>query len=402
MLNSTSSEEYHRAKVDAFAMVERLDGREPTERESKEIQSAINRAKDLKRQDAFMAALDKQTAGMVHDAREVRGSGIGAQFMRASADWLRDKRNRGSRWETPMLELPDPRGFGGGGELHATTITTTPTAGGTLVVPQYLPGIAQIPLRPPVVSDLIPNAPTPSNSIIYDKETAISNAAAAVAEGAAKPEGAIVLAPVTEPVIKTAWYLPVTDEFLEDIPSASAYIDSRLMAGLQEKEDAELLNGSGVAPDLLGLLNRPGLAPPLARVDPDTNMDVIAKQISAIESANPGFVVTGIVMHPANYLASRLTKTTFGDYVGAGPWDAVLRPQLWGKLVAQTTQIAAGTALVLCGSAAMIFRRTGILVAATNSHQDWFTKNITCVRAEERFALAVFREAALGIVTALT
>jgi len=57
---------------------------------------------------------------------------------------------------------------------------------------------------------------------------------------------------------------------------------------------------------------------------------------------------------------------------------------------------------VLVGSfqqASQFFRRGGLRVEASNSHQDFFIKNLTAIRAEERGALAVYREGAFGKVT---
>ena len=49
-------------------------------------------------------------------------------------------------------------------------------------------------------------------------ETTATNAAAAVAEGQAKPQSTLVFGETTEPVRKIATILPVTDEMLEDAP----------------------------------------------------------------------------------------------------------------------------------------------------------------------------------------
>jgi len=152
-----------------------------------------------------------------------------AQFMRSEAgDWLKKNTLRGDKWTTPMAEFADPRFGGFGGELHATTITTNPASGGVLVTPQYLPTITPILLCPPIISDLLGAGTTGSNLIVSIAETAITVAAAAVAEGAPKPEGAITFAQVQEPVQKLSWWLPCTEELLSDIPAMNDYIDTRL------------------------------------------------------------------------------------------------------------------------------------------------------------------------------
>jgi hypothetical protein len=49
-----------------------------------------------------------------------------------------------------------------------------------------------------------------------------------------------------------------------------------------------------------------------------------------------------------------------------------------------------------------VFANGGLRVEASNSHQDFFIKNLVAIRAEERLALAVYRPAAFGTATGLT
>jgi HK97 family phage major capsid protein len=369
-----------------------------TDRERETIRSAIDAADALRQRltagaadQAFSAAIDRLTSG---DGRGIGGRSIGAQFLNSSAGkWLRETKNRGARWETPIAEIPDPRVF-------ATTITSDPTTGGVAVPPQYLPGIVPIPLRPPVVADLLSAGVTTSNALVYLAESAITNAAAAVAEGTAKPESAITFTQVTDPVVKLAHWIPVSDELLDDVPAMQTYIDTRLLQGVQVVEDDQLVNGSGVAPNMLGLLNRAGLAPAVVRVDPQTNADAIAAQMSAIFTVTH-IPTTGVVMHPVNFETITLSKDTQGRYLAAGPFAQPIVPRIWGVPVALTTAIAAGTALVVTSPLATVFRRGGLAIQATNSHQDFFVKNLTAIRAEERLALTVMMASGFGKVTGL-
>jgi HK97 family phage major capsid protein len=70
--------------------------------------------------------------------------------------------------------------------------------------------------------------------------------------------------------------------------------------------------------------------------------------------------------------------------------------------VVVTTAITAGVALVgAFKMGAQVFRKGGISVDVSNSHSDYFVKNLTAIRAEERVALAVYRPGAFGEVTGL-
>jgi hypothetical protein len=304
-------------------------------------------------------------------------------------------------------------------QMRATVLDESSGSGGPLVIPQYLPGILPLPLRPLRVADLLAAGDTNSNTIIYLKESVFTNAAAPTLEGAAKPESTEVFLTVTELVRKIATFLPVSEELLEDVAALRSYLDQRLSLGVNLSLDDQLLNGTGVAPQILGLLNRPGLTAAQPR-GADTNIDAILKQIGAIQAAT--FVrPDGIIMHPTNWQSVLLLKDASGRYFGDSPFGispfgtssstplwgqpvaAVPTPTLWGLPVAITPQIAVGSALVgAFKSQAQLFRRGGLRVESSNSHQDFFQKNLIAIRAELRAALAVYRPLGFGLVTGLT
>jgi HK97 family phage major capsid protein len=341
---------------------------------------------------ALPALADRQRALMLS---------AGAQFTAAPGYReliKREAHKSGGVWSTGAIECVI--------DMMATTLTSDPASGGKLITPQYLPGVQQILFKRLVVAALMAQGTTSSNSIVYMVETLFTNAAAPVLEGAAKPESALAFDQHTDPVSKIAHWLPVTEELLEDVAAIASYIDARLQLGVQLAEEDQLLNGNGTAPNLLGLLNRPGLAAPVARnagaTPPETNADAVLRQISAI--ATSAFVFPdGIVMNPANLYNILVSKDSSGQYYGGGPFSAVpATASLWGLPVAPTPSIVAGTALVgAFSSQAQIFRKGGIRVEASNSHQDYFVKNLVAIRAEERLALAVYRPGAFGKVTGL-
>jgi HK97 family phage major capsid protein len=124
---------------------------------------------------------------------------------------------------------------------------------------------------------------------------------------------------------------------------------------------------------------------------------------------------TGIVVNPANWQTIRLAKDSSGQYMGGGPFVGPYGgPQgpasgtyfsagpLWGVPVIVTTSIGAGTALLgSFATASVVYRRSGVTVEASNSHSDFFQRDLTAMRAEERIGLAVFRPAAFAKVVGL-
>jgi len=252
--------------------------------------------------------------------------------------------------------------------------------------------------RRPVVGDLVPQSTTNQPAVMFMQETTFTNAAAPVAEGAAKPESALALTRVTVPLEVIAHLLPVTMQQLEDVDGIQQYINNRLTTMLQMAEEIQLLSGTGTSPQLQGFLTRPGLQAYARTTEPNQDAIYHAMQLVRFTGmAEPG----GIVMNPINWEKIRLSVATTGQYLIAPPTeDGVER--LWGKPVIQTPAIVANTALL--GDFALyshISRRDGVRIDVSDSHNDTYAKNILTIRVEERVALEVYAPWAFCKVTAL-
>jgi HK97 family phage major capsid protein len=398
-------QEFEHARSRAAALLSRASS-PPSPTEQAGIQAAIDEAKTLRGRldhalgDANMTAeINRLTAGMASPSHQGGGLSLGAQFINSDTfKWL--KANKGilpqGAWTSPAAELP---GFG---PMMAATLTEDAASGGDLVLTDFQSGILPLPSRPLRMADLIAPGTTTSNAVGYMKETTATNAAATVAEGIAKPESTLIFDAVSDPVRKIATWLPVTEEMLEDVPALRAYLDTRLRLFVLLVEDDQLLNGDGTAPNISGILDRAGIATPIARGGAEVNPDAILRQISAIETAT-SLPVDGIVVHPTNWDTMLLLKDANGGYIaGGGPFATPQRKTLWGRDVAVTTAITVNTALVgAFKTAAQFFRKGGLRVEASNSHASFFIENKIAIRAEERGALCVYRESAFGKVTGL-
>ena len=113
-----------------------------------------------------------------------------------------------------------------------------------------------------------------------------------------------------------------------------------------------------------------------------------------------GLPPDGVILHPSNWRSIFTSKNADDLYDSGGPFRAPAVPMIWGIPVIITPAIAAGSALVgAFRSATQLYIRSGLCVDASNSHSDYFIKNLTAIRAERRAALSVYRPAALGKVT---
>ena len=407
MSNLDRIEELRDAKQELGAMLSRIrsqaerEEREYTPSEKATLEGKAARVRALEQQigaantdRALTAQIERITSGMMTETRGMRGLSIGAQFINSPAgDWLRHTKNRGKHWETPIAEIDVPA-------LFATTITEGGT-GGITPPPTYLPGIIPTPIPRPSVARLLGVGQTTSNSVAYLTETSFTNAAAAVAEGAAKPESALSFKQVNEPVVKIACWIPASEEALDDLPALGDYINQRLGLGVELTEEDQILNGDGNAPNMLGLLKRPGLGADVVRTDPMTNADAIGEAIFQLESTT-GLPVSGTILNPANWRTIALSKDSMGRYLdGGGPFAAPTPPVLWGRPAVISPRMPINTALVVSAASAMVYRRSGLTLGMSNSHQDFYVKNLVAIRAEIREALCVFIPSAICRVTAL-
>lgn len=299
--------------------------------------------------------------------------------------------------------------------LTGTSSPGSGTGGGLLTVPQVAPGVVEKLFQRTTVADIIPSGPTSGNTIRYVVEGTATSGAAGVAEGGTKPESTLGLSTLDEPVKKIATVLPASDEMLEDAPQVEAYINRRLSLFVRIEEERQLVRGAG-GNDLTGITGRSGVNTYGGTVD--NNAIQIFKALNGTRGSSflePDY----IIMNPANWQTTRLLMDSNNQFYGGGPFTGAygnggipgniesgqLAPpsdSLWGKPVIVTTAIGAGTALLgSFGAAAMVYRRSGITVEATNSHASYFTANLVAIRAELRLALCVFRPAAFTVVSDL-
>lgn len=387
--------------------------REWTAEERAEIEGHLAEARNLKAKieraeaDQDLAAELERMSGTTAATREAdtaraeapRGRrdeilSLGEQFTESEAfrrvlGMDRQQDGRPSRFSTGAIQL------------RGEVVTTGNLSAGSLIVPDRQAGILPILFPALTIADLLGSGRTDSNSIIVPTETVATNAAAAIEEGALKPQSTLRFAPQTEPVKKIATSMKISDETLEDVPYIRSYVDGRMRFFVRQEEEDQVLNGDGTGANLLGLRNRVGLTPAQAR-GADSNFDAIFKTITKVMLASL-LAPDAIVLNPLNWQTMQLAKGTDGRYLGGGPFDAAAAPRLWGLPVVPTTAMAAGNALVGAyrAAAAIIRRGAGVTVEMTNANEDDFLRNLVALRAEERLALAVYRPAAFAHTTGL-
>ena len=272
-------------------------------------------------------------------------------------------------------------------------------AAGALVFNDIKPFVA-LPYRPITILDLITVGTTGSDTVEYPREVSRTNAAAPVAEATAagggsgaKPESALVLEKVTTAVKTIAHWIPATKRALSDAGQLRTLIDAFLRQGLQEKLADQVLTGSGVGENLTGILNTTGISTQayVATGQPLLTTTRKARTTAQVTGkARP----TGYVFNPTDWEAIDLLTDNEGKYYFGGP-SMLGVPRLWGLPVAEEEGLTVGRGLTGDLRLAVLWNREQSSISVSDSHSDFFIRNLVAILAEMRAAFGVLRPAGL-------
>lgn len=359
------------------------DSGEPLTSEAKSRLSAIET--DVKNVDERIAQALGDQQGEARGSAPVQSRSLGDHVVSSAGERLAELRNRGHNATVTVDEF----------KAADTTINTS----GDALVPiltDYDRTIVKAKRERPVVADLLGSGTVNGNAISYFVEGASHGDFTTVAEGALKPQMSFDNPTAeTDPIRKIAGWISLTDEFLEDLPFLKTEIDNRLMYKLAMFEEQQLLRGDGLGTNIKGLLNRDGVQIEEAANAADL-ADALFRATTRISTATD-LSADGLVIHPTDYQALRLSKDSNQQYYGGGYFTGqygngslMEQPPVWGLRTVVSPVVEQGKPLVgafrLGGT---VYRKGGIRVSATNSHNDDFVNNRVVVRAEERIGLAV-------------
>ena len=270
---------------------------------------------------------------------------------------------------------------------------------------------------PQTVLDLIDTITTDTFQYKYLEESTFTNNSSATAEGSALGENALAFTEKTENIRKIGAFLPVTEELLADVSAVQGYLDSRLRTMVNLAVSDQIMAGSGVAPNLTGILNVTGINT-FAYGGYSGGLKRIGQIYEAITEIQKDSFLTpdAIIMHPSDWYqvvtedpdTSGTTGAGFTQtqplFIGAGQFGGAVGQSLWGLPVVLDTTRPAGTAVVGVfggGQAIHIVARQGMEIAMSDSHDANFTKDIIVMKATVRLGLPVYRPTAFCTITGL-
>lgn len=287
---------------------------------------------------------------------------------------------------------------------------TSSTSAGAFVVNERTDIVETLGRKELKIRDLVSVRSTTSDVVEYVAQTSHTNAAAVVAEasssaaptapgsagalvldanGGYKPEGSWAYEVRSTEVKTIAEWVPATRRALADVAQLEGLINDELARDVKETEENQILNGNGSGQNFTGINSTSGVQTQTF----STNLfDSVRKGITKLRTVgrvNP----SAVVVNPADAETIDLSKDANNQYYYGGPF-AISNRTLWGLPVVESETQAAGTALVGDFSKAVIWDREQTTITMTDSHADFFIRNMIAVLAEERLAFAVTRPTA--------
>ncbi|MEH0431276.1 phage major capsid protein [Streptomyces stelliscabiei] len=265
--------------------------------------------------------------------------------------------------------------------------------------------------RPLRLRDVVTPGTTTSDTVEYVRVTAVTNNAAPVAEattaaaptapesagalinaagGGYKPESGLTLARVTTPVKTIAHWMPATKRALSDAAQIRTLIDAFLLYGLEEELEDQMIQGDGTGENFEGLANVSGVQSQAWDTDMFTTLRKAKTKVVKVGRSTPN----AYLINPTDQETLDLMQDNEGRYYFGGPSGAGMANPLWNLRVVETEAVPQGTAYVGDFRKAILWDREQATIQITDSHLDFFVRNLVAILAEMRAAFGLLQPSA--------
>jgi len=355
---------------------------------------------------AFGAGIElTEPQGERYSGTPGRGKTIGEQFVESEQykNWL--------KVVAPGGQIPDGlRGFTSpaveykhlpGGRKDLVTGVDRQSAG-AFIAPDYTGIYEPLGRIPLVLRDLISQRQTTSDVVEFVRQTQQVQEAAPVQEAnvkvvtgatgeisGTKPQGSLAWEKVTANVKTIAVYMAATRRALSDAAQIRGIIDQELRDDIAEELEDQMLNGDGVGENFTGVLNTAGILQQAF----DTNIFTTTRQAITTLQVTGRSRPTAWLFNPSDWETVELAQDSVQRYYGNGPF-AQGPNRLWGYPVVESQFVPTGHALLADWRKAILWDRQRTTIMVTDSHSDWFIRNIIAILAEMRAAFGLIRTTA--------
>ncbi len=256
--------------------------------------------------------------------------------------------------------------------------------------------------RPLVLRDLITRRTTTSDTVEFVRQTAKVTQSVPVPEAnvttyagstgqveGVKPEGAMAFEKVTATVKTIACWIPATKRALSDAAQLRGLIDDELRADLEEDLEDEIVGGDGSGEHFTGIQHTSGVLTQGWDTDLITTTRKALTTVRVTGRARP----TAWLLHPNDNERIDLLKDGQNRYYYGGPF-VDREGLLWRLPRVECEAVDEGIGLLGDFRKAVIWDREQATISVSDSHEDFFIRNMVAILAEMRAAFGLIRPSA--------
>jgi len=269
-----------------------------------------------------------------------------------------------------------------GDPLLPQTGTNADAIGETFVPTLETPGLRQ---QPVTLADLFDQVQvTQGNSVRYPILKSRTRAdGQVISPGEEKPYAEYTFDDVTETLEKRAAFVAVAEEYLEDAPFLRPFLNRDLPFMVRQNEEAafaqDLYTTVTSFADANDISGGTGIWDAILAGVTDIRINFFAEP-------------DALFIHPLDWAAAAVQKAnTAGTYMSGGP-NATPSRDLWGspaRVVISTTAVQGFPIVGAFGIGGKVYRKGEVRLDASNSHEDFFQRNLVAIRAEVRSVLGI-------------
>jgi HK97 family phage major capsid protein len=245
--------------------------------------------------------------------------------------------------------------------------------------------------RHPRLLDVLPSRPTSRDSVQFIQLMSQGDAAEQLKEGDEKAEVDFEGTPQTANIVTIAAHTTASRQVLSDHSALQGAIDMVIRRKLLARLENQIVNGPGGEGRINGLRNQGTVFVPTIGKTP---ADIIGESLT--RQADRGYMPNLVLVSWMDWFRLQITKKGADDqeYVFGSPTMPV-PPTLWNTLVVPTSTLPEGEAMTIDTAFTTVLDREAPSVLLSNSHKDYFTRNLVLILGELRAGLEVLDKAAI-------
>lgn len=270
--------------------------------------------------------------------------------------------------------------------------TVSNAGGGTYSA--RVPSVVSGPTRRLSLEERLVSLPTTAPAVDWVREKSFTNNAGETAEASAIPQSNMVFEQASMPISTVSHFIKITRQLAMDNAALAAYINQRMIYGVDIRVENQLLIGNGVLPNMSGFMNSANYVPhgytaaslTALGLSATNRLDIIAKTIG--DCALSDYPCDAVIINTADWWTLRLQKDTNGRYLLGNPSENVTN--LWGVDVLPMNAMPSNN--FWAGSlfhSATFWNRDEVSIDMSEHDENNFQTGLITVRTSRRAGLTV-------------